>query len=124
MTNADRRSTLDSGVDPRFSVPLRGIAVDPETRCSHYDSAKDVIAIRFPCCDVYYPCFKCHRETTDHSPARWPGNRQHEQAILCGCCGATLEIARYLNNPHECPECDAAFNSNCIAHHDHYFALE
>lgn len=124
MTTRDSRSTFDSGLDPRFSVPLRGIAVDSETRCSHYDGPEDVIAIRFPCCDVYYPCFKCHREITDHSPARWPRDEWHEQVILCGRCDATLEIARYLDHPHECPECGAAFNPNCAAHHDHYFALD
>lgn len=124
MTNPNLRSTFDPGLDPRFPVPLRGLAVDSETRCSHYDGTKDVIAIRFPCCDVFYPCVKCHRETTDHSPARWPRDRRYEQAILCGRCDATLDIARYLDNPDECPECGGVFNPNCVAHHDHYFALE
>jgi len=36
---------------------VRGVDVGPETRCRHYDSELDVIAIRFPCCETFYPCY-------------------------------------------------------------------
>ena len=31
----------------------------------------DVIAIKFKCCDKYYPCYKCHDEHESHSIQRW-----------------------------------------------------
>jgi uncharacterized CHY-type Zn-finger protein len=109
-------------LDDRFSVPLRGVRVDPATRCRHYDEPADVIAIRFACCDIYYPCFRCHRAVADHAPARWPRARRDEAAVLCGACGTTITAARYLERGPTCPHCGAAFNPGCAAHHDRYFA--
>lgn len=40
-----------------------GATVDQETRCTHYNTPFDVIAIKFKCCHKYYPCFKCHNES-------------------------------------------------------------
>jgi uncharacterized CHY-type Zn-finger protein len=96
--------------------------VDPATRCRHYDGPRDVIAIRFACCDVYYPCFRCHRAVADHDPARWLKARRREAAVLCGACGTTMTAARYLAGAPTCPHCGAAFNPGCAAHHDRYFA--
>ncbi|GAB7093775.1 CHY zinc finger protein [Halolamina litorea] len=50
---------------------VRGVGVGPETRCGHYDSDLDVIAIRFPCCGTFYPCYECHRAVADHEAERW-----------------------------------------------------
>ncbi|WP_049979717.1 CHY zinc finger protein [Halolamina rubra] len=50
---------------------VRGVDVGPETRCRHYDSELDVIAIRFPCCETFYPCYECHLAAADHEPERW-----------------------------------------------------
>jgi uncharacterized CHY-type Zn-finger protein len=107
--------------DPRFAVPLRGVSVDAQTRCAHYASPRDVIAIRFPCCDVYYPCHACHAEVAGHPPARWPRERFDEPAVLCGACLGTLTVREYLASGHACPRCGAAFNPGCAAHHDLYF---
>lgn len=123
VSRSARRSTRAPSIDDRFSVSLRGIAVDPDTRCAHYDGDRDVIAIRFACCEVYYPCFKCHRETTAHEPVRWPAGEQHVPAVLCGACGHTMTASAYLQSSHACPRCDAAFNPGCAAHHDRYFAF-
>jgi uncharacterized CHY-type Zn-finger protein len=117
-----RRTTRPPALDARFSVPLRGVRVDSATRCRHYDGPTDVIAIRFACCDVYYPCFRCHRAVTDHAPTRWPKARRHEAAVLCGACGTTMSAARYLESGPTCPHCGTAFNPGCAAHHDRYFA--
>lgn len=43
-----------------------GATVDQETRCTHYNTPFDVIAIKFKCCHKYYPCFKCHNESEKH----------------------------------------------------------
>jgi uncharacterized CHY-type Zn-finger protein len=50
---------------------VRGVDVGPETRCRHYDSDLDVIAVRFPCCGTFYPCYECHLVAADHEPERW-----------------------------------------------------
>jgi uncharacterized CHY-type Zn-finger protein len=119
-----QKTTRAPTTDDRFSVPLRGIAVDPDTRCAHYDGPRDVIAIRFACCDVYHPCFKCHRETTAHDPTRLPANEKHEPAVLCGVCGHTMTPAAYLQADHACPSCNTDFNPGCAAHRDRYFVFE
>jgi len=67
-----------------------GVAVDDETRCAHYHSDRDVVAIQFPCCETYYPCFRCHERCVDHDAERWPRGRFDEPAVLCGACGETL----------------------------------
>jgi uncharacterized CHY-type Zn-finger protein len=37
-----------------------GGVVDDQTRCVHYHGPTDVIAMRFKCCDAYFPCLRCH----------------------------------------------------------------
>jgi len=116
-----RRTTHAPNADDRFDVPVRGVAVGPETRCAHYHGPSDIIAIRFPCCDAFYPCFACHEETTDHEAQRWPTDRFHTPAVVCGMCQAVLTIQQYLDAEHTCPSCGAAFNPGCARHHDRYF---
>lgn len=102
---------------------VRGVDVDPETRCAHYDAPRDVIALRFGCCEAFYPCFRCHDAVADHEPEPWPRDRFDEPAVLCGVCGTTLTVHDYLDADHACPACDAAFNPGCETHHDRYFEL-
>lgn len=102
-------------------VPVRGVAVDPETRCAHYDTEQDVIALRFGCCEAYYPCFECHEVLADHQSDPWPRERFDEPAVLCGVCGAELTVGEYRDCDHSCPDCDAAFNPGCVVHEDRYF---
>ena len=123
MAASSSRTTHVPETDARFAVPLRGVAVGPETRCAHYDGPQDVVAFRFACCEVYYPCFRCHAETTDHAPMRWPRARRHDPVVLCGACGRTMTANAYLQADHMCPHCGAAFNPGCTAHHDRYFAF-
>jgi len=120
----DPDSDADSGADPRFDVPLRGVDVDAETRCAHYASDRDVIAIRLPCCDVYYPCFRCHGALADHDAERRSRERFDEPAVLCGGCRTALSVREYLDADHSCPACGAAFNPGCTEHHDRYFAID
>jgi len=118
-----RRTTHAPNADPRFDVPVRGVEVGPETRCAHYHGPRDVIAIRFPCCDAFHPCFACHEETTDHESQRWPADRYHTPAVLCGVCRAVLTIQQYLDGDDTCLSCGAAFNPNCARHYDRYFEV-
>ena len=117
------RTTYAPAVDDRFSVPLRGVDVDPETRCAHWNASVDVIALRFGCCETYYPCVACHDDTTDHDAAPWPHERFDEPAVVCGKCGGRLTAREYFACDDACPRCDAEFNPGCRAHRDAYFEL-
>jgi len=46
-------------------------AIDPHTRCAHYHSALDIVAIRMACCGEYYACLHCHEELADHPSTPW-----------------------------------------------------
>ena len=120
--DTSRRTMAPPDADDRFPVPLHGVAVDSATRCDHYDSDLDVVAIRFAFCDYYYPCFRCHEAVTDHDPERISPDRFDRPAVLCGSCGATLSVDVYFECDDNCPECGAAFNPGCRRHRDRYFA--
>ncbi|MFK3669528.1 CHY zinc finger protein [Leifsonia aquatica] len=99
---------------------MLGPTVDDETRCIHYRTELDVIAIRFACCGEYYPCHLCHAEAADHPAHAWPEGSGAERAVLCGVCGDELTIAAYLG-VEGCPACGAAFNPGCKLHRHLYF---
>lgn len=102
---------------------VRGVDVDHETRCRHYGSDRDVIAVRFPCCGEYYACHACHAAVADHEAERWPADARGARAVLCGVCGSELTIAAYLGSGNACPDCGAAFNPGCANHYGRYFAV-
>lgn len=98
-----------------------GSAVDRESRCAHYRSNLDIIAIRFKCCGIWFPCYECHAETADHTAQVWPANERDEKAILCGACGEVLTIADYMASGNACPRCAQKFNPGCVKHYHLYF---
>ena len=100
---------------------IKGSIIDNETRCTHYHSALDIIAIKFKCCNDYYPCFECHAESTDHVSEKWKKEEWNNLAILCGVCKHELTINEYFNSNNSCPNCKAAFNPNCSRHYSLYF---
>ncbi|GGC37086.1 CHY zinc finger protein [Brevibacterium sediminis] len=98
-----------------------GKTADEHIRCVHYATDLDIIAIRFACCDRYFPCHLCHSETADHPAQQWPREQWNQPAILCGMCWTELTIVTY-KSVDECPKCAAPFNPRCAAHSDLYFA--
>mgnify|MGYP002338726991 CR=1 FL=1 len=102
------------------SEDVHGVDIDDETRCAHYSSESDVVALRFGCCGEYYACFKCHRAITDHPSEPWPTGRRGEPAVRCGVCSADLTVARYISRD-VCPDCGARFNPGCADHYHIYF---
>ena len=100
---------------------VRGVAVGPETRCAHWAGERDVIAIRAPCCDAYYPCSACHDERAAHELRPIPETQFDEPGVLCGGCATALTVRAYLDADHECPACGTAFNPGCASHYDRYF---
>ena len=100
---------------------VKGVEVDPETRCSHYHSEIDRIAIKFYCCGEYFPCFECHQAVGCGSHKVWPAAQFSEKAVLCGTCCYELSIEEYLGCASACPNCQAAFNPGCSLHKHLYF---
>ncbi len=118
--------TLDTTAHDRIigGVMVKGKVIDNQTRCSHYHTDLDIIAIKFKCCNEYYPCYSCHAEATDHQAETWEINERHEKAILCGVCGHELAVQEYMDSNNTCPLCQSSFNPNCKKHYDLYFTME
>ena len=104
--------------------PVLGVDLDPQTRCAHYHTELDIIAVKLHCCGEYYACKECHDALADHPSAPWPREQHDARAILCGDCGAELTINAYLRCDNRCPACGAAFNPRCSQHHQFYFSVE
>ena len=101
-------------------MQIYGKPVDDQTRCVHYATERDVVAIKFACCNRFFPCHLCHAETVDHAAALWPIETQDEHAILCGVCQQTMSITTYFD-ASVCPNCAAEFNDGCRLHRHLYF---
>ncbi len=104
---------------------VHGVDLDSQTRCAHYHSALDVIAIRMKCCGVYYACKDCHDALAGHASQVWSRSEWDQPAVvLCGACGTELSIRQYLDCANQCPNCKAAFNPKCSNHYHFYFAMD
>ncbi len=101
-----------------------GVEIDAETRCGHWHSPLDVIAIKFRCCGRWYPCFDCHKAVADHEPSVLPSTDFDEKAILCGVWGHQLSVREYWLANNSCPMCSARFNPGCAKHYDLYFEVK
>ncbi len=99
-----------------------GQTVDDETRCVHYRTPADIVAIKFACCGRFYPCFLCHTAGETHPARQWPASEWSEPAILCGVCRGTVSITDY-RQVTRCPHCSAPFNDGCRAHAHLYFEV-
>jgi uncharacterized CHY-type Zn-finger protein len=102
-------------------LPVHGLELDEQTRCAHWHSPNDVIAIKFACCGEYYACYDCHAALADHEPDVWPRASYAQPAVLCGVCGSELTIDQYMAAKFTCPSCGAAFNPGCANHYHLYF---
>ena len=103
---------------------VRGVDIDEQTRCSHYRSALDIIAIKMKCCGLYYACKDCHDDLADHAIQVWPRNEWDQQTVLCGVCGHELTTTQYMSCNNQCPSCKASFNPGCRNHCHFYFEFE
>jgi uncharacterized CHY-type Zn-finger protein len=102
---------------------VKGKLVDDQARCVHYHSPVDIIAIKFKCCNEYYPCYECHSETAGHEAEVWTKKNWDEKAILCGVCKTELTIREYLESSNTCPKCRSSFNPGCSRHYHLYFEI-
>ncbi len=122
---ADRNGPADQRgpADPRGPAGphVYGATVDDQTRCVHYATPADVVAIQFHCCRRFYPCFQCHATAETHPATLWPAADFAQPAILCGVCRTRMSISQY-RDVHACPHCAAPFNDGCRLHAHLYFA--
>lgn len=115
--------------EPATSSPpspprVYGQSVTPRTQCQHWNSERDIIAIRHKCCRQYYACIACHQALAGHEPEVWPKSEQSDtKAVLCGHCRHEMTISAYLACRNVCPVCAAEFNPGCAKHYDLYFAV-
>lgn len=98
-----------------------GVYIDPQSRCAHWNSPLDIVALRFACCGDWYSCYDCHAELAEHEPQVWPRSRFDELAAMCGACGHKLSVSEYTSGDPACPACGAAFNPGCAKHYHLYF---
>ena len=97
-----------------------GQTIDDQTRCIHYRTLTDIIAIKFYCCRRYYPCHRCHEASAGHFAQQWPVSHHEQKALLCGVCSTELSISSYFA-VDACPACSAPFNDGCRLHRHLYF---
>ena len=100
---------------------VNGVDIDPWTRCGHYHTDLDIIAIRFKCCGEWYPCIECHRAVAGHESVTWKVSERDVATVLCGQCGRHLTTDEYANCDSTCPKCGANFNPGCAKHFHLYF---
>jgi len=100
---------------------VHGLNLDSKTRCKHWHSPRDIVAIRMKCCGEYYACKDCHDELADHALQVWPRAGWDTKAVLCGACGTELSISEYLGCHNTCSACGASFNPGCSNHYHFYF---
>jgi len=103
---------------------VRGVDVDPQTRCAHYRSAVDIVAIKMRCCGVYWACKDCHEALAGHTIAVWGRGEWDARAVLCGACGLEMTIREYMECESRCTGCGAGFNPGCRKHWHFYFGVE
>jgi uncharacterized CHY-type Zn-finger protein len=104
--------------------PVMGIDLDAQTRCAHYRSTLDIVAIKMKCCGIYYACKDCHDALAGHAIQVWPLSEWDQAAVLCGACGTELTIREYLSCSDECPHCSSPFNHGCRNHYHFYFEID
>jgi uncharacterized CHY-type Zn-finger protein len=103
------------------NITVKGKILDEQTRCVHYHSPLDIIAVKMNCCGIYYSCIYCHNEEAGHAAVVWPETEFTNKAILCGNCKQELTISQYLQSNNSCPGCKASFNPRCSNHYHFYF---
>ena len=86
---------------------VRGINLDAQTRCLHYHSAADIVAIKMKCCGIYYACEDCHTALAGHGIAVWPRSEWDQRAVLCGACRTELTIRANLDCESRCGKAPA-----------------
>ncbi len=102
-------------------INVLGVETDAQTRCAHYRTARDIVALKFACCGEWYPCHLCHKAVANHQSEAWAADKQQTRAVVCGVCWREMTITEYVGCGSTCPYCQSAFNPGCQEHHSIYF---
>lgn len=78
-----------------MSPQVLGKTVVGQTRCAHDSTELNIIAIRFACRRLYYPCNLCRAECAGHLAKQWPRDEQSRSAILCDALDAADDRGLY-----------------------------
>ncbi|SCV02318.1 LANO_0F16710g1_1 [Lachancea nothofagi CBS 11611] len=111
-----------------MSLP-RGLLIDNQTRCVHWNSELDIVCFKFKCCQKFYSCHSCHDSLETHTTKRYSLTKdQKEPVVLCGACRNIMTFDQYQSKlacgSHlQCPSCRAPFNPNCKLHYSIYFDI-
>ena len=108
---------------PESRPTVLGLDLDGQTRCAHWRSPLDIVAIRMRCCGAWYACKDCHDALAGHAIEVWPRGEWDQPAVLCGACGGEMSVRDYLDGSDHCPACGAPFNPGCRAHRHFYFEV-
>lgn len=76
-------------------VEAQGFLVDKQTRCIHYHSKLDIIALQCYDCKKYYACYWCHDSLENHIFEPYPLSLIQDKPILCGVCLKLLTYKQY-----------------------------
>ena len=98
----------------------QGFLVDKQTRCIHYHSELDIIALQCYDCKKYYACYRCHDSLENHPFEPYPLSLIQDKPILCGVCLKLLTYKQYKESL-SCPFCFSRFNPGCQNHKERYF---
>ncbi|CCH59899.1 hypothetical protein TBLA_0C00850 [Henningerozyma blattae CBS 6284] len=102
-------------------LQVHGKLLDNNTRCHHWHSPLDIIALKFKCCNQFWACYQCHQELANHPPQRFDiHSTPQENVILCGLCNTQMTFQQY-SATLSCPHCHSKFNPGCKLHYHLYF---
>lgn len=100
---------------------IYGELLDHESRCRHYHTVLDIVALKCWSCRRYYACYQCHDQFECHDFTPYPRTRKEDKVVICGVCHKEMSIASY-EEASACPRCGSAFNPACHKHKEIYFS--
>ncbi|MGT2908167.1 CHY zinc finger protein [Streptococcus dentiloxodontae] len=103
-----------------MAVAIYGLLVDRQSRCQHYQTDLDIVALKCFGCQRYYACYLCHDTLENHSYQAYPSSYSRDKAVVCGVCYYEMTIEHYQKSK-ACPNCQSRFNPNCAKHRNIYF---
>ncbi|KRL43329.1 CHY zinc finger protein [Lacticaseibacillus manihotivorans] len=95
---------------------IYGQQLDVASRCRHYHSDLDVVALWCGQCQKFWACYEFHDAMGDHEFVPLP---KAQALVLCGACRCMMTYSQYQSGA--CPNCWYPFNPRCELHTDHYF---
>ena len=99
---------------------IYGLLVDNESRCQHYHTELDIVALKCFGCLKYYACYQCHDSLEEHIAFELILVISSRTRSLCGVYQHEMVIDEY-QEAIVCPNCHSAFNLACSKHYDIYF---